>query len=292
VEQPQGFEIEGEKEKIYKLRKALYGLKKALRAWYGNIDAYFTEKGFKRSPIEPTLYVKHGKNGMLVVSLYIYNLIFIENDEKMMHEFKNDLMEKYEINDLGLLHYFLGIEIDQREDGVFFLLKFKMENYNLVMTQLLVNEKLVKEDGNGDADAAQYKSLDGSLLYLIITRPDIMYASGLLSRFMHQLSKTHFGVAKRVLRYIQGTKDFDIMFERNEKENVELFGFYDSDWAGSMDDIKSTSGYTFIFELGVFSWVSKNQERVTHSSAEAEYVSASEATKQVIWLRNVLKNVG
>jgi Reverse transcriptase (RNA-dependent DNA polymerase) len=112
VEQPQGFEIECEEEKVYKLRKTLYGLKQAPHAWYGNIDEYFTEKEFKRSPSEPTLYVKHGKNGMFIVSLYVDDLIFTENDEKMMHEFKNDMMEKYEMNDLSLLHYFLDIEID------------------------------------------------------------------------------------------------------------------------------------------------------------------------------------
>ena len=219
----------------------------------------------------------------------------------MMQEFKNDMMKKYEMNDLGLLHYFLGIEIDQREDGVFIsqkkyaeniLSKFKMENCNPVMTPLLVNEKLVKEDGSGDADTAQYKNLVGSLLYLTTTRPDIMYASGLLSRFMHQPSKTHFGVAKRVLRYVQGTKNYGIMFERNEREDVELFGFCDSDWAGSMDDMKSTSGYCFTLGTGIFSWASKKQERVAHSSAEAEYVSASEATKQVVWLRKILGDMG
>jgi Reverse transcriptase (RNA-dependent DNA polymerase) len=298
VVQPQGFEVEGEEKKVYKLKKALYGLKQAPRACYDNIDAYFIEKGFRRSPSESTLYVKHGETGMLIVSLYVDDLIFIGNDDEMMHEFKNNMMKKYEMNDLGLLHYFLGIEIDQRNDGVFIsqkkyaqniLSKFKMENCNPVMTPLLVNEKLVKEDGSGDADAAQYRSLVGSLLYLTTTRSDIMYSSGLLSRFMHQPSKTHFGVTKRVLRYVQGTKDYGLMFEKNESEDVELFGFCDSDWAGSMDDMKSTSRYCFTLGSDIFSWTSKRQERVAHSSAEAEYVSASEATKRVVWLR---KNLG
>jgi hypothetical protein len=103
-----------------------------------------------------------------------------------------------------------------------------MENYNPMMTPLLVNEKLVKEYGSSDADAAQYRSLIESLLYLT-TIPDIMYASGLLSRFMHQPSKIHFGVTKKVLWYVQGTKNYDLIFERNEREDVELLGFCDSD---------------------------------------------------------------
>jgi hypothetical protein len=109
------------------------------------------------------------------------------------------------MNDLGLFHYFLGIKIDQREDDVFIsqkkyaqniFIKFKMKNYNSIMILLLVNEKLVKDDGSGDVDAAQYRSLVGSLLYLITTRSNIMYASRLLSRFMYQPSKIHFRVAK------------------------------------------------------------------------------------------------
>lgn len=137
-----------------------------------------------------------------------------------------------------------------------------METCNLVMTSLLVNEKLVKEDVNGDADVVFYRSLIRSLLYLTTTRSDIMYTSGLLSWFIHQPSKTNFGVAKRVLRYIQGIKYFGFMYERNEKEDVELFGFCDSNWAGSIDDMKSTSGYTVTLESGVFSWASKKEERV------------------------------
>jgi hypothetical protein len=119
-----------------------------------------------------------------------------------------------------------------------------------------------------------------------------MYASGLLSRFMHQPSKIHFGVTKKVLCYVQGTKNYDLMFERNEREDVELFGFCDSDWIGSMDDMKNTFGYCFTLGSGIFSWASKKQERVTHSSVEAEYVSASEAMKQVTWLRKILSDTG
>ena len=84
-----------------------------------------------------------------------------------------------------------------------------------------------------------------------------MYAKGLLSRFMHRLSKIHLGVAKRLLRYIKGTMEYGLMFERNESEDVELFGLCDSDWAGSMDDMKSTSEYCFSLGSGIFSWASK-----------------------------------
>ncbi|XP_039146780.1 secreted RxLR effector protein 161-like [Dioscorea cayenensis subsp. rotundata] len=163
-----------------------------------------------------------------------------------------------------------------------------MENCNPVSTPLLKNEKLMKEDGSGDADAALYRSLAEKLLYLTTARPDIMYASGLLSCFMHHPRKIHFGVAKRVLRYIKGTKDFGLMYEKKENEKFKLFGFCDGDWASHVDDWKSTSSYAFTLGSSVFSWASKKQERVAHFTMEAEYVSAIEAIIQIVWLRNVL----
>lgn len=302
VEQPQGFFVQGQEEKVYKLKKALYGLKQAPRAWYGQIDAYFNERGFQRSQSEPTLYKKtQGTTGILIVSLYVDDLIYTGSDEKMIRDFKNDMMQKYEMNDMGLLHYFLGIEVEQNKDGVFIsqkkyvdniLKKFKMEACNPVPIPLVVNEKFMKEDGSGDVDPSMFRSLVGSLLYLTTTRPDIMYATSLLSRFMHKPSNIHYGVAKRVLRYIKGTKDYGIMYEKNENEKLRLFGFCDSDWAGSSDDTKSTSGYAFSFGCGVCSWASKKQETIELSSAEAEYVSLTMATKQAIWLRRILDDLG
>ena len=158
VEQPQGFVTKREEEKVYKLKKALYGLKQAPRAWYSDIDAYFITKGFQRSKSEPTLYVKtQGKTDILIISLYVDDLVFTGSDEKMIEEFKLDMMKKYEMNDLRLLHYFLGIEIYQNKESVFIcqkkyaktlLEKFRMSNCKSVATPLVVNEKLKKEDGS------------------------------------------------------------------------------------------------------------------------------------------------
>ena len=300
VDQPEGFIIKGEEMKVYKLKKALYGLKQAPRAWYGEIDSYFIGKGFQRSHNEPTLYIKtEGKSDILIVSLYVDDLVFTGSSESLIKTFKEEMMKKYEMSDLGLLHYFLGIEICQNEDGIFIsqkkyaktiLKKFGMGGCKSVPTPLVVNEKLQNEDGSKEVDASIYRSLVGSLLYLTATRPDIMYAASLLSRFMHKPTQIQFGTAKRVLRYIQGSINFGIMFERNVVP--KLFGFCDSDWGGSVDDSKSTSGYAFTLGTGIFSWQSKKQKTVALSTAEAEYVSASLATSQAIWLRSIMEDFG
>ncbi|GJT25797.1 retrovirus-related pol polyprotein from transposon TNT 1-94 [Tanacetum coccineum] len=215
VNQPQGFEVEGKEEKVYKLKKALYGLKQEPQAWYSQIDGYFKEKGFDQSKSELTLYVKNQ----------------------------------------GLLNHFLGMEIYQDDGGVFIcqekyvekILKiFDMSECKPKETHLVVNEKLMKEDSSSKVDATLYQSLVGKLLYLTATRPDIMFAASLLSRFMHNPSQIHMGVGKRILRYFQGIKDLESSLKKNE--NINLPGFYDSDWGGCTDDMKSTSGY--IFSIG------------------------------------------
>ncbi|KAL0311966.1 UNVERIFIED_CONTAM: Copia protein [Sesamum radiatum] len=107
VEQPQGFIAKGYEEKVLRLKKAFYGLKQASRVWYSRIDNYFMDRGFRRSLSEPTLYIKCQGNDTLIVSLYVDDLIYTGNNEKMIHDFKEDMMKAFEISDLGLMHFFL-----------------------------------------------------------------------------------------------------------------------------------------------------------------------------------------
>ena len=107
------------------------------------------------------------------------------------------------------------------------------------------------------------------------TRPDIVYPASLVSRFMHDPSKLHYAAAKRILRYLQGTRKLGIKYVK-EQEN-KLVGYTDSDWAGSIDDRKSTSGYVFCLGSKIISWASKKQKTVSLSSAEAEYIAATDA---------------
>ncbi|XP_069152907.1 secreted RxLR effector protein 161-like [Solanum lycopersicum] len=120
-----------------------------------------------------------------------------------------------------------------------------------VTIPLVANEKFRKNDGEKKANSSLDRSLIGSLLYLTSTRPDIMFAASLLSRFMQEPSQVHFGAAKRVLRYFQGTMDYGIMYKFGGDSN--LIGYSDSDWAGNIDDMKSTSGYVFLFGSSIYS---------------------------------------
>ncbi|XP_058723111.1 uncharacterized mitochondrial protein AtMg00810-like [Vicia villosa] len=168
------------------------------------------------------------------------------------------------MSDLGLLRHFLGIEVYQDEYGIFIfpkryaeniLKKFGMYGCKPVDIPLVMNEKFKKEDSGRLVDASMYRSLVGSLFYLTGSRLDLMFAASLLTRFMSKPSHLHLGVAKRVLRYVMGTMEHGIRFEKNFK--LQAKGYCDSDWVGSDDNMKSTSGYVFNLSSGVISWCSK-----------------------------------
>ncbi|XP_020272454.1 uncharacterized protein LOC109847633 [Asparagus officinalis] len=217
------------------------------------------------------------------------------SSEAVVEEFKSCMMRQFEMTDLGLLHYFLGLEVNQSANGIFIsqskyaadlLKRFKMMNCKPASTPMNVNESLKANDGTGSASSKYFRSMIGGLNYLSHTRPDIAFSVSVVSRFMHSPSMHHLGAAKTILCYIVGTVDFGIWYSR--VSNFKLCGFTDSDWASCLDGGKSTSGHVFSLGSGVISWSSKKQEIVTLSSSEAEYVAATAAVCQAIWLRRLL----
>ena len=282
VEQPQDYGKKGEEYKVYKLKKALYGIKQAPRAWYNRIEAYFVKEGFERCNCERTLFIKRGDGGkILIVSLYIDDLIFTGNDESMFVKFKNSMKLEFDMTDLGKMKYFLGVEVLQNLEGIYIsqrkyakdvLERFRMEKSNSVKNPIVSGVRLMKDEEGSKVNATMYKQLVGSLMYLTATRPDLMYMVSLINRFMASPTELHLQAAKRVLRYLKGIVDLGV-FYRNEG-NGELMAYTDSDYAGDVDDRKSTSGYVFLLNEGAVSWSSKKQPVIALSTIEAEFVAA------------------
>ncbi|KAK9684337.1 hypothetical protein RND81_10G203400 [Saponaria officinalis] len=208
------------------------------------------------------------------------------------------MMGEFEMSDLGLMNYFLGIEVVQSNDGIFLsqkkyvrdlLERFQMKDCNPVSTPVECGMKLHKDIKGKKVDGTLYKQIVGSLMYLTATRPDIQYSVSLISRYMENATELHILAAKRILRYLQGTRDLGIFYKKGEKSN--LTGYTDSDYAGDQDDRKSTSGYVFMFGTGAISWSSKKQPIVTLSSTEAEFVAATACACQAIWMRKMLNEL-
>ena len=164
-------------------------------------------------------------------------------------------MKEFEMTDLGLMKHFLSFQVRQSKCEAFIfqekyiedlLKKFHMAACKPVSTPMSSNEKLQQEDAVEKANAKIYRSLVGSLIYLTNTMPDIVHLVSLISRFMNQLSKLLYAAEKRILRYLQGTKKLDILYKKENDNN--LVDFIDSDWAGSLDDRKSTFDYFFAWD--------------------------------------------
>ena len=205
------------------MKKALYGLKQAPRAWNERIDVYFKKKGFEQCPYEYALYVKTRGTEKMVVALYMDDLIFMGNSQRLIEEFKKDMMREFEMTDLGLMKYFLGIEVKRLKEGVFIsqegyakdiLKRFGMEDANPMNTPMEPGAKLSKNDEGVIIDENKYRSLVGSLRYLTCTRPDIAFAVGVISRYMESPKSSHWKVAKRILRYVKGTTDLGLLYPR------------------------------------------------------------------------------
>lgn len=248
-----------------------------------------------KSLSEATLYVKHHDIDILIVSLYVDDLLVTGNNIDYVQNFKQEMKKVFEMTDLGLMSFFLGMDIRQGQNEVFLcqtkyakeiLKKFQMNECKAVSTPMNQKEKLCKDDGAEKIDEGYFRSLIGCLMYLTATRPDILNVVSILSRFMHCPSELHLRAAKRVIRYIKGTTDFGVKFKRSKE--FKLVGFSDSDWGGSIDDMKSTFGYCFTLGSGVFSWSSKKQEIVAQFTAKAKFIVATATVNQAILLRKIL----
>ncbi|CAH9119565.1 unnamed protein product [Cuscuta europaea] len=216
----------------------------------------------------------------------------------MLDGFKSARTKEFEMTDLGMLRYFLGLEVRQDCNGIFLcqkkyamdlLKRFHMENCEAAKTPMNTNEKLQKSDGTEKADATLYRSMVGGLNYLTHSRPDITLSVRIVSRYMHNPTKQHLGAVKRIMKYISGTLEYGIQYTRVKEFNLR--GYTDSDWAGCVDDRKSTSGSVFDLGSDAITWSSKKQETVALSTSEAEYVAARAAAKQALWLRKLLTDL-
>ncbi|KAK2965409.1 hypothetical protein RJ640_001486 [Escallonia rubra] len=191
----------------------------------------------------------------------LYDLIFTGNNPSMVKEFKNAMAQEFEMTDIGLISFYLGIEVKQRDDGIFIsqegyakeiLKKFKMDDANPVSTPVECGVKLSKKYVGEKVDPTFFKSLVGSLRYLTCTRPDILFGVGLISHYMEAPTMTHMKAAKRILRYLKGTIEFGLFY--SPSNNFKLSVYCDSDWAGDLDDRKSTTGFVFYMGDTAFTW--------------------------------------
>jgi hypothetical protein len=296
VTQPPGFAEPGQQGKVLRLIKALYGLRQAPRAWYSKLDASLNKMGFQRSASEHAVYMQGEGRNRLIVGVYVDDLVITGGNATELKQFKDEMKRTFQMSDLGLLSYYLGLEVNQIPGGITvsqgaYALKILeaagLDRSNASHTPMETRLKLSKNSTAPAVDATEYRKIVGALRYLVNTRPDLAFSVGYVSKFMERPTTEHMVAVKRILRYIAGTVTFGCYY-RQGREGADLVGFSDSDLAGDIDTRKSTTGVLFFLGSNLVTWQSQKQKVVALSSCEAEYIAATTAACQGVWLACLL----
>nr|GEW42522.1 retrovirus-related Pol polyprotein from transposon TNT 1-94 [Tanacetum cinerariifolium] len=280
VNQPNGFVDPYHPDKVYRLKKALYGLKQAPKAWYDELSKFLLSKGFSKGSIDPTLFITKHMRDIFLVQIYVDDIIFGSTNPNLSKRFEKLMHNKFEMSMMGELKFFLRIQIHQSPCGIFInqakyaqeiLIKHGMTLCDSVGTPMTT--KHLDADLSGTPiDQMKYRSMVGALMYLTVSRPDIMHATCYCARYQAKPTEKHLTAVKRIFQYLKDTIHIGLLYPKDI--GFELTAFSYSDHAGCLDSRKSTSGgIQFLGGDKLVSWSSKKQDCTLMSSAEAEYVS-------------------
>ncbi|CAL1391749.1 unnamed protein product [Linum trigynum] len=294
---PQGFARDGD-TRVCRLRKSLYGLRQASRNWYAKFASALVDFGFTMSRADNSLFIYHTPEAFVAVLIYVDDVVLTGDAPEVIQSVKTFLHQRFSIKDLGVLKYFLGIEVARSPDGIV----LSQRKYTLDILKdsglgaarpssfpMEQNHTLTRPTDDRADDVSSYRRLVGRLLYLTITRPDIAYSVNVLSQFVHSPSPDHIAAAHRVLRYLKTAPGQGLFLP--SAGSLELIAYCDSDWAGCQSTRRSTTGYFVQLGGAPISWRAKKQRVVSRSSAEAEYRAMASATSEVLWLRFLLREL-
>ncbi|GJZ93542.1 retrovirus-related pol polyprotein from transposon TNT 1-94 [Tanacetum coccineum] len=268
VSQPEGFEDQENPTHIYHLKKALYGLKRAPRAWYDTLSKFLLANNFFKGAVDPTLFTRKSGKHILLVQIYVDDIIFASTDH----------------NAPG------GIFINQAKYALETLKKYGMDLFDLVDTPMVDRLKLDEDLMGSPVDQTRFRGMVGSLMYLTASRPDLVFAVCMCARYQAKPTKKHFEAIKRVFRYLKGTINMGLWYPKDNA--MSLTAYADADHAGCQDSRRSTSGSAQFLGDRLVSWSSKKQRSTAISTTEAEYIAMSGCCAQILWMRSQLKDYG
>ncbi|KAK2580008.1 hypothetical protein KPH14_010773 [Odynerus spinipes] len=284
------------KNKVCRLKKAIYGLKQAGRQWNITIDGSLKSLGLESSSADPCVYYKGNIKNLLLVIIYVDDTLVISRSLDEIMSVKASLSQRFELKDLGEAQCCLGIRFVRKRDEISLsqvgyvnelLNRYNMKDANPVRTPM--EQGLELNDQIEPTQNLPFRELLGSLMYLAMaTRPDIAYSVSHLSQYNNQFGKVHWNAAKRILRYLKGTINYGLTFTANKEP---IIGYVDADWGGCTKDRRSYTGFTFKLSGAPISWESRKQRTVALSSTEAEYMGISEASKEAMYWKKFLREL-
>jgi transposase InsO family protein len=296
---PPGYQCHETKGKVCKLEKSLYGLKQSPRAWFGRFCSAMKGYGYTQSNSDHTLFYRQNQGKIAILIIYVDDMIITGDNHEEIQTLEKRLCKEFEMKNLGNLRYFLGIEVARNKDTIFLsqrkyildlLAEVGLLECKPVETPFIQNQRLRTDLDQTPVDREKYQRLVGKLIYLSHTRPDIAYAVNVVSQFMHSPKEEHMEAVMRILRYLKGALGRGLMFRKNGHLNV--IGYTDADWAGCIDDRRSTAGYFTFVGGNLVTWRSKKQNVVSLSSAEAEFRGMVKGICELLWIRKVLTELG
>jgi hypothetical protein len=248
--QSTGFADPAHPDLVCRLRKSLYGLKQAPRAWYSRFATYLTTLGFIEAKSDTSLFIFRRGSDTVYLLLYVDDIILTASSTELLRRTISALQQEFTMKDLGPLHHFLGITVESRPDDLFLhqrtytldiLKRAVMVDCKSCKTPVDLQAKLAGNSGPRVEDASQFRSIDGALQYLTFTRPDIAYAVQQICLHMHDPREPHLMAMNRILRYLQGMPDYNLLLRCSSSSDLVIYT--DADWAGCPDTRRSTSGY-------------------------------------------------
>ena len=280
------------------LKKSLYGLKQASRCWNKKITELLLRLGFKQSKADPCLFVRQKDGKTMIFLLYVDDGLIASEDEQELQIFINELKKEFKIT-FKPATYFLGLEIEREGDGSLqiaqthytekLLERFNMSNCNAVSTPIVKDNETEESPRN---ENFPYRQVVGALMFLMCgTRPDIAYAVSVVSRNLENPTERDVVRVKRILRYLRGTSNYRLVY-KNDHEKGVLICYSDADHGGDLSTGRSTSGVLCLYSGAPISWMSQRQASVAISTTEAEIVAASEAAREIIWIKRLLTELG
>ena len=299
MKQPQGFLDSKHHSHVCKLVKSLYGLKQAPRAWNAKFTSYLTVLGFQVSLSDSSMFVKEVNTDVIILLLYVDDILITGLNPILIQSVIDDLAGVFYLKALGQLTYFLGLQIHYKSNGDIFVNQEKcikdlihkagMDNCRPCSTPCQPHHSVLVAEGELLSEPTLYRSLVGVLQYLTFTRPDIAFAVNNVCQFMSAPTDVHFGLVKRILRFLQGTMNCGLTFTAGTA--LQIKGYSDSDWATDVNTRRSITGYVIFLGANHVSWQSKKQNSVSRSSTEAEYKALAHAAADIAWLRLILKDL-
>ncbi|XP_071687289.1 uncharacterized mitochondrial protein AtMg00810-like [Rutidosis leptorrhynchoides] len=260
------------------------------------------ENGFTQSVSDNSLYVKDSGDTFIALLVYVDDIVITGNSNGEIDKVKQFLKTKFQIKDLRELKYFLGIEVLKNEKGMCISQRKYcldlLDEYGLLgckpaSTPIKPNLSVLSEPSEKDpllTNLTEYQQLVGKLIYLTLTRPDISFSVQVLSQFMHAPLQSHFNLALRVLRYLKGSPGKGVQFVKSN--NWSLNAYCDADYGKCKVDRKSVTGYLVYFCGSLVSWKSKKQATTVRSSTEAEYRAMASTACEIVWVKNLLQELG